>query len=99
MMNDSKANSRKCYRKNHTGECFYKVLPEKKQIEAVFLFDDTYRKVEIIQCDPIFIRQIIEEMQPIQAKTFHRAKAFVKQLMVEEQRSGHYRPHQACEDG
>lgn len=66
------------YRKNHTDECFYKIIPDFDYVEVVYLFDDTYKAIERIRSNPFFIKELIQGLRETDEETYESAKKFAE---------------------
>jgi len=66
------------YRKNKTDECFYRVIPEKKSVEVVLAFHDSYKSIRQIKCNRIFMDELIDGLEQIDEYTYECVKNYVK---------------------
>jgi len=66
------------YRKNKTDECFYRVIPESHSVEVVFTFEDSYKSIEEIRCNRVFISQLIDDLDEIDEYTYECVKNYVQ---------------------
>jgi len=66
------------YRKNKTDECFYRVMPNNSSVEVVLTFNDSYKSIEQIRCNQLFIRELIEQLDIIDQYTYECVKNYVK---------------------